>query len=171
VNRPVQQPRRQRGITLIEVLVTLVVFSVGALGLAGLQATGLRNNRDAYVRTQVTVLANDIADRLRANVTGIQNGNYNNQSGSATSSCNTASGCTSSQMAANDLAEWNALAAALLPSGAGVVCLDSTPDDGTSGSAACDNSGAAYAIKIWWDDDHDSTTAARRFVTAFKPQP
>ena len=52
---------------LIEVLVALVVLSVGLLGLAALQQNAVRFNHDAYLRSQATVLAYDIADRIRGN--------------------------------------------------------------------------------------------------------
>ncbi|HBA32699.1 MAG TPA: type IV pilus modification protein PilV, partial [Gammaproteobacteria bacterium] len=56
-----------KGFTLLEVLIALVILSVGLLGLAGLQTTGLRNNHSAYLRSQATLLAYDITDRIRAN--------------------------------------------------------------------------------------------------------
>lgn len=58
---------RQRGTTLIEVLITLVVLSIGLLGLAALQAISLRANQTAYYRTQATSLAYEITDHARAN--------------------------------------------------------------------------------------------------------
>ena len=58
---------RQRGATLIEVLVAVVVLSIGLLGLAGLQMTGLQTNHSAYLRSQATLLAYDLTDRIRAN--------------------------------------------------------------------------------------------------------
>lgn len=59
--------RRQAGFSIIEVLVALLVLAIGLLGLAALQAQGLRFNQDAYVRSQATNLAYDIVDRMRAN--------------------------------------------------------------------------------------------------------
>ena len=59
--------RRECGFSLIEVLVALLVLAIGLLGLAALQAQGLRFNHDAYVRTQATHLAYDIVDRMRTN--------------------------------------------------------------------------------------------------------
>lgn len=53
--------------TLVEVLVTLVIISVGLLGVAALQLTTVRNNSDAYVRAQAAVLASDMLDRMRSN--------------------------------------------------------------------------------------------------------
>ena len=58
------------GFTLIEVLVALVVMSVGLLGLALLQQNAVAFNRDAYLASQATVLAYDIADRIRGNRSG-----------------------------------------------------------------------------------------------------
>ena len=59
------------GFTLIEVLIAMLVLAVGLLGLAGLQATSLKNNQSAYNRSQATQLAYDMADRMRANVAGV----------------------------------------------------------------------------------------------------
>lgn len=55
------------GFSLIEVLVAIVILSLGMLGMAGLQASSLRNNQAAYYRSQATLLAYDILDRMRAN--------------------------------------------------------------------------------------------------------
>ena len=59
--------KKNTGFTLIEVLIAMIVLAVGLLGLAGLQATSLRNNQSAYNRIKATQLAYDIADRMRAN--------------------------------------------------------------------------------------------------------
>ena len=59
--------RRSRGISLVEVLVALLVLSIGLLGIAGLQAQSLRHSLDALHRSQATVLGNTLLDRLRAN--------------------------------------------------------------------------------------------------------
>jgi type IV pilus assembly protein PilV len=66
VKSPIKR-KTQRGTTLVETLVALVVLSVGLLGIAALQMTSLRNNRGAHLRSQAQVLAYDIADRMRAN--------------------------------------------------------------------------------------------------------
>ncbi len=59
--------RRERGFSLLEVLVALIIFSIGMLGIASLQANVLRLNYGAYQRTQATVLAYNMMDRLRTN--------------------------------------------------------------------------------------------------------
>lgn len=55
------------GFSIMEVLIALIVLAIGLLGLAALQAQGLRFNQDAYIRSQATSLAYDILDRMRAN--------------------------------------------------------------------------------------------------------
>jgi type IV pilus assembly protein PilV len=154
---------KNTGFTLIEVLIAMLVLAVGLLGLAGLQVTSLNNNQRAYFRSQATQLAYDMADRMRTNITL---GNYNNQA--ATNDDCKAAACTPAQMAGYDLKQWNDQLAAQLPSGQGIVCLDSTPVDVSSKAVPnCDGLGSAYAIKIWWDDDR-SGAAAQRFVMSFQ---
>ncbi|GAB2584368.1 type IV pilus modification protein PilV [Nitrincola alkalisediminis] len=58
--------RRQKGATLLEVLIATVVISIGLLGLAGLQVKSVQNNYNAYVRSQASLLASDLAERMRA---------------------------------------------------------------------------------------------------------
>ena len=167
-HRPIAMAKKQRGSTLIEVLIALLVLSFGMMGMAGVQSVSLRGNQAAYFRTQATSLSMDIVERMRANLTGVGAGAYNNVAGSATASCYTTAGCTSTQMADQDINDWLAQVTALLPGGTAVVCLDSGGDDGTAAAFACDNTGAIYAIKIWWDDNRDGT-ANERYVTTFQP--
>jgi type IV pilus assembly protein PilV len=60
-------PVRARGFSLIEVLVSIVVLSIGLLGLAALQVSGLRVGQSSFYRAQAAQFATDMADRLRAN--------------------------------------------------------------------------------------------------------
>jgi type IV pilus assembly protein PilV len=58
--------RNEHGLTLIEILVTMVLLGVGLLGLAGLQLRGMQVNQGSSLRSQAAILAEDLADRLRA---------------------------------------------------------------------------------------------------------
>lgn len=149
----------QGGFTLIEVLVAALVLAIGLVGVAGLQAVTLRNNQSTFMRSQAAAFAYDLADRMRANVAGAAAGAYDPSAAALTSTCTTVTGCSASALAAHDLAEWNAAIATYLPDGEGFVCVDSTPDDGTSAAnAQCDGSGQQFAVKVWWDDDRDGAT-------------
>ena len=67
---------RPRGMTLIEILVAIVVLSIGLLGLAGLQLKGIQVNQGSTFRSQAAMLAEDIADRMRADRAGALAGAY-----------------------------------------------------------------------------------------------
>jgi type IV pilus assembly protein PilV len=68
-------PSRSHGFTLVEILVTLLIVSIGLLGIAALHAFSLRNNYDALLRSHASAMASDIVDRMRANIPAIRNGN------------------------------------------------------------------------------------------------
>lgn len=104
-----QASRRQRGFTLVEILVTVVLISVGLLGVAALQLTTLRGNQEAYVRSQASVLAGDILDRIRANPIAFRNDQYNVAFDGTG---------TASTRAGDDLLAWQQSIDRLLPGGA-----------------------------------------------------
>lgn len=128
----------QRGFTLIEVLVAVIVLSIGLLGLAGLQATGLRYNHSAYLRSQASQLAYDIADRMRANRDEAMAGSYDTTFG--------ATPTAGSSLSSQDLVEWKRLLGELLPEGAGSI---NTVPSGNQ---------AILTIRIRWDDSHGQET-------------
>ncbi len=163
------------GFGMIEILISIVVLALGLLGLAGMQLFGLRNNNFAYQRSQAIILAYDLADRMRTNMVAVENGDYDYSSASevngaqAYSTCVTDVGCTTANMAEQDVYDWYEAIQDTLPSGVGLVCLDSTPNvTDTWASPACDGLGDSYAIKIWWDDDRDGTRDAP-FILSFQP--
>lgn len=97
-----------RGLTLIEILVTLVVTSLGLLGIAVLQARSLQSNHDAYLYSQASALAYDMAERIRANPAAVIAGGYNTAMTDTPAAANcVANECGApTQMAAYDKYEW-----------------------------------------------------------------
>lgn len=113
--------RKVRGFTLIEVLIALVIMSVGMLGIAGLYVHSMQAGRTSILRHNAVTLAGDIADRIRANprarVAYAQAGANNNCVDGGVN-------CTIGEMAANDIFLWDQQAAATLPNGQVSIVVD-----------------------------------------------
>jgi type IV pilus assembly protein PilV len=122
-----QSQRRQRGISLIEILVAIVVLSIGLLGLAGLQANSLRTSQSALYRSQAAAYAEDMAERMRANLGGART--YDIALGD--------SAPVGTSIADRDRAEWLARLATL-PGGAGSIAVDAL--------------NRTVTITVQWDD-------------------
>jgi type IV pilus assembly protein PilV len=154
--------RCQRGTTMIEALVTLLVLGLSAMAFAALQIKGVTGNNGALYRSKAVQLAAEMADRIRANGAGRQLGQYNTLTGAATfPACGATTACaaptaSNADMAKYDYAAWRQALADNLPTGSGVVCSDSTPNDGTATAPACDNAvtgaGAYLTIKVFWSE-------------------
>ncbi len=97
---------KQTGFTLLEVLVAMIVLSIGLLGLSGLQTTSVRSNHSAFLRSQATTLGMDIMDRMRANRDGALGGSYNIGFGATATSPGCNANCTDAQVAQRDVFEW-----------------------------------------------------------------
>lgn len=108
------------GFTLLEVLVALIVLSVGLLGLSGLQTTSLRNNHSAFLRSQATLLTHDIIDRMRANRGSAIDGNYNAVPSTSVSCTGI---CSPLQVAQMDVLNWVDYLERL-PAGEGEIDVD-----------------------------------------------
>jgi type IV pilus assembly protein PilV len=161
----------QRGFTLLEVLIAVVILSVGLLGLAALQATSLKSNHASLIRSQIAILSYDMVDRMRANRPAMTLGDYDLPTSTQNANCTTVTGCTPAQMADHDYFEWSTLIARALPAGQGVVCRDGGDGDiydGTdAGTHGC-GGGTEFVVKLWWDENGDGTLDPP-FVMSFQP--
>jgi len=131
-DRPVPA-RLQRGFTLIEAMVALIVLSVGLLGIAAMYVETLRANRTSLYRTQAVALASDIADRMRANRAPAN-------AYACGSPCDPSAG--GNAIADADLAQWMTTIAARLPGGSADVAF----------TAPGANTPAAYVVTISWTE-------------------
>jgi type IV pilus assembly protein PilV len=128
-------PGGSGGFTLLEVLIAPVILSIGLLGIAGLQGVGLRSSHGAYLSSQASLLAYDMADRIRANPQDLAT--YN---GFSTTTVDCAAP-PATPLAAADLAQWACAVEALLPNGSGTI----------AGVAAADGT-ISYTIALEWAD-------------------
>jgi len=156
--RVTNNSNQANGFTLIEVLIALVVLSLGILGVAGLQVKAQQFNRSAYLNTQATIIAHDMMERMRANPAALtaSTPSYHLPNADKHDTCYTLAGCSAQEMAENDMYEWAGSTSdgvlSTLPGGSAVVCLDGTPDDGSPSDSACDGTGNIYVVKVWWQN-------------------
>lgn len=177
---------RAHGFAMIEILVSIVIVSVGLLGLVGLQASAMKTTHSSSFRSVASARASDIADRIRANYSGFLSNAYFDIWGTPSSlpanqhcypvvlgGSQTASACDRSKIALDDAFMWQAGNADALPGGFGVVCRDSSPYDGTPSAPACSGgpADARVVVKIWWNDSRAGGASAtdQLFVTVFQP--
>jgi type IV pilus assembly protein PilV len=142
--------RRSRGFTLVEVMVSLVVLSIGLLGIAKLMLVASHSNDSAYLRSQATELAYAILDNMRANRQTAMTQGYDTPMTSAAANpgfvCEgTASPCTPGQIALYDVYRWKLslttppVGNGTLPNGLGSIVTTTTiPTTAT--------------ITVQWDD-------------------
>jgi len=130
--------RLQTGTSLIEVLVSVVIISIGLLGLAALQSTSLKLSYESYIRTQATFLAYDMIDRIRANPEAAENYSIDEDGTIGQISCFNGDTCTSDEMRQFDLYHWREQAKDLLPN----ARVDISYDD----------SQLLYSMRIKWED-------------------
>jgi type IV pilus assembly protein PilV len=136
-------PSRSRGVSLIEVLVSVVVLSIGMLGAAALQASALRGNQGSFERTQISILTQSIFDAMRANRAAVMSNAYNT-SGWLCSAPSTGT------LAGTDLARWYA-------------ALQAQVQPGACGRIEC-NAGAC-SVSTRWDDSRSAGGGSSQIVT------
>jgi type IV pilus assembly protein PilV len=138
--------RRQRGDTMIEVLVTVIIIAVGVLGAAALQVTTLKNLSSSHSASAAAIFAEDLSERMRANPAGALARNYDHDSAPTVtaSDCAKVKCTTAAELAAYDIDTWWTQVTAVLPSGTGQV-------ESTVGSNI-------FVLTVRWDDDRSGST-------------
>lgn len=134
---------QKNGFTLLEVMIAMVIFAVGLLGLAGIQALSLENSSSSYSRSQAVLLAYEIVDRMKANNPSasplyVITADTTTVTGYSGSSMCINNDCTISDIVKYDMGEWKAAVATLL----------------LGGQASITNpSGTLHTVTIHWDED------------------
>ncbi len=105
--------KKSQGFSLVEVLIALIIMSVGMLGIAGLYVHSMQAGRTSMLRHHAVTLAGDIADRIRANPTA--GAAYAAPAGQNNNCVAQGANCSIAQMAAHDIFLWQAQALEFLP--------------------------------------------------------
>lgn len=153
-------PRGARGVSMIEVLVAIVVFSLGLLGLALMQLKGANFTKDSGARSAAVLLTRSMADRMQANPQGVSEGDYvwTSASKPTYTDCSSTT-CTPAQVAANDINAWLTQMAAMMPASASTAGMGKIVEN-TDSSGTPDGT---YTITVQWSglgvlDSNTSTT-------------
>jgi type IV pilus assembly protein PilV len=156
--------RSAGGFSLVEVLVSIVVMTIGILGMVGMQAAALQANREARLQSSATVYARELADMIRGNkaigVLATNNpyiGSFNSSplvAATAKYCLNVAAGnCASNtEIAQAQMTDWLDRVSADLPGARVTTCIDTAPYDasGLPRWACTTGTGAPIVIKIGW---------------------
>lgn len=174
---------RQRGVSLIEVMMSVLIFSIGLIGLAGLMVMSTRSNHSAYLRTQVTFLANNMANRMSANPKGVWDGSYNSSTypvAAASAGCGAGSPCNSANLAIHDQRLWSDQLRTFLPNATASIDCAGTGAVGYDPTAQLDLRppyGGMCAMRINWSEQNNGSQQDRianpsntqRFDWEFQP--
>ena len=128
--------KRFDGFTLLEVLIALVILSIGLLGIAALQGVGLRSSHGAYLTSQAGLLAYDMADRIRANPRPEDAYDFD------TTTVDCTQPLPDAPLLDADLAEWACSVQGLLPNGSATI------DDSRDAVTGL----FTYEITVQWED-------------------
>ena len=165
---------KQKGFTLLEVLVAVLVFSFGLLGIGGMMTISVKNNHNGYLRSQANFLAENMMDRMRANPLALWNGTYN---GLATPggglACTLGSECNIDELALYDMQAWADSILISLPNGAGTInCIPGSPVPGGLISADAPSIwtpsppyDGICTITVTWDESNETSATDLQTMT------
>lgn len=170
---------RVKGFTLIEVLVTMLIVSIGIFSILAVITVSLQLNSSSVYRTIASEQTAAMAEILRTNAPALGSLDTDVDKTFAVPGTiadyalcwsGSTSGCARNDYIPTAIFKWREQLASVLPSGTGTVCRDSTPQDGTPADWLCDNADQAqYVVKVCWDESRiaasSSVVAASAVVT------
>lgn len=165
---------KQPGFSLIEVLIAIVVFSFGLLGIAGLMTVSIRSNHNGYLRSQAIISVSNMASKMRANVGGLWKGKYNGAAPTnAENACTKAAPCNREALALYDMSEWGKSLNQLLPNGRGNIrCPVIAPPAGILSSGewiASPPFTEVCEIAVRWTESNESGVEAQIVKLVIQP--
>jgi type IV pilus assembly protein PilV len=167
---------RMKGFSLLEVMIAVLVFSLGLLGVGGLMVLSVRTNHSAFLRTQASFLAQSMADRIRTNVgwTLSYNGTYD--ATTAGSGDCTGGICSPESLVQRDKEIWSRQLTDMLPNASAQIACNGTQlgSGAQRGSAPFD--GLCQMVIVWTEADLSRGTggtpqapATNTFAWVFQP--
>lgn len=139
--------RGQRGTSLLEVLISVLIMAVGLLGIAAMQATALRNSQGSTERSQAVIQSYAIIDAMRANRDQALAGAYNTSGWMCAAPA-------AGNLAGNDRERWlNSLRTTI---------ANDPDDDSICGSIDCTAATAICVVGVRWDESRSGSTGGEQ---------
>jgi type IV pilus assembly protein PilV len=138
----------QTGFSMVELAVATAVFSMGLGSLSMMMMASVQGTAEASHRTVAATQAYSLAELIAMQSDAF--GHYINPPGEGVLDCNE-DFCRDEALASANMLAWQSHLARELPGSDGLVCFDSTPDDGSASDPSCDGSGA-LVVKVFWTE-------------------
>ena len=154
----------QTGFSMIELTLAVAVFSMGLGSLSMMMLASVQGTAEARHSTVATTQACSLAEMIAMQSDAF--GHYVNPPGTEMPACDD-DFCRGGALAAANMSAWNRQLSREIPGSNGLVCRDSTPDDGDTSDPACDGNGA-LVIKVFWTEPRhrkDADDGQRRVVS------
>jgi type IV pilus assembly protein PilV len=145
---------RQHGFSLIELSIATAIFSLGLGSLSMMMITAVLGTAEARHHTVATSQAESMAEMIAMSSDAF--GHYVFPVEESSASCSEGI-CQSSAMAAGNMLFWQNHLREELPSGGGLICRDSTPEDGNIDDPSCDGNGPVVIKVFWQESRHDNS--------------
>lgn len=164
--------RTPRGFSLLEVLIAVLIFSLGLLGMAALMVVSVKTNQSAYVRTQATFVAESMANRMRGNLGEIlaYSGSYT--AGGGSNPC-AATACNTAQIVTRDLWLFRQQMAEFLPASTATIRCDGTMLGNVMQAGASPFDGLCTILLNWSEATLERSAAGtpdtQTFAWVFQP--
>lgn len=136
-DRALQFPAAIRGVSLLEVMISVLIMGIGMLGVAAMQATALRNSQSSAERSQAVIQSYSIMDSMRANRDAALSGEYNTSGWM----CEVPG---AGSLSAADRSAWLSSLRAVIGNG--------TPDSAICGQVQCTSATGICVVGVRWDD-------------------
>lgn len=176
-------PSAERGFSLIEVLIAILILAFGVVSMGGLQLASLKSNQVSGYTATAATLVRDYTEMMQSNpsvstfataTAGTNPYLFDSASTStftATPSVDCkATACSPANLAIMHVSDWASRVQALLPQGRAVVCLDESPKSGSGWDWNCDNAGTMVTVKIGWFDKRADSERGTTTYTVTAPQ-
>jgi len=165
--------KNKKGFTLIEVMIAIVIFSFGLLGVAGVMTVSVKNNHNGYMRSQAVILAQSVVDMMRRNHWAVWQNAYNGTFSGVidTRSICSSGACNCTEIANRDTAKWGSMISQSLPASQGVIACAPIGVAGADG--ACGRAETPYlgvcTITITWNESNQNGIQPQTYVLTSQP--